>query len=269
MKTQAIAIAKEAFTPHLAYQKVREYLQHVILRILYEQKVLKDWVFHGGTALRIIHGLNRFSEDLDFHIKKSDQDFSLTPIIKKLRHALQRQGYIISDTAIKEKTVRSTFIRFDNLLYECGLTSHQDEKLSVKLEVDANPPPGYLMETKVVNTYFPFIVIHHTIESFLSGKLHTLLQRPYTKGRDFYDLIFLLSRWKQIEPNFDYLNNALKQTNYKGNLLQTRNWKESLSLHIRQADWIAIQKDVGPFLESEADMALLNKNLLLELLIHD
>lgn len=266
MKNQALAIVKQSPSSHQAYQNLREYLQHVILRALYEQKIFKDWVFHGGTALRIIHELNRFSEDLDFHLKENNQDYNFGPIIKKIRKELQHQGYVISDSSINDKTVRSTFIRFNNLLFECGLTPHQNEKLSIKLELDTNPPQGYQIETKVVNTYFPFILTHHKIESFLSGKIHALLQRPYTKGRDFYDLIFLLSRWKKITPNLNYLNNALKQTNYPEEPLRTDNWKNIISRYIKQSDWKAVQTDVRPFLESASDIALLDKELLLGLL---
>jgi len=265
MKSQALFIVRESPSPHQAYQKLREYLQHVILRVLFEQKALKDWVSHGGTALRIIHNLNRFSEDLDFHLNKVDPEYSLSSVIIKLRKALQYQGYSISDTLVKEKTVRTTFIKFDNLLFESGLTSHRDEKLSIKLEVDTNPPDGYQYESTLVNTYFPFGLIHHDVGSFLSGKIHALLQRPYTKGRDYYDLMFLLSRWKQISPNLEYLNNALKQSAWSGSRLRPNNWKEVLTRCIRQTNWQDVQKDVEPFLESSADVALLDKDLLLAL----
>ncbi|MBT6948101.1 MAG: hypothetical protein HN995_13025, partial [Candidatus Marinimicrobia bacterium] len=122
MRSEAIRIAGEARSPTIAYLALREYLQHVILRALFEQKDLPNLIFHGGTALRIIHGLNRFSEDLDFHLKTINDQYNFTRVISKLRSNLARQGYLISDSGVKEKTVRSTFIKFEGLLFECGLT---------------------------------------------------------------------------------------------------------------------------------------------------
>ena len=266
MKSQALAIVAESTLSRQAYQKLREYLQHVILRILFEQKVLKDWVFHGGTALRIAHNLNRFSEDLDFYLKKIDRDYSLFSVAEKLNKALCLQGYSISVSPAKKKAVQSTFIKFNNLLFESGLTHYREEKMSIKLEIDTNPPKGYRCNNVLINTFFPFSLIHQDPGSFLSGKIHALLQRPYTKGRDYYDLMFLLSRWERISPNLEYLNNALKQTNYEGLPVRADNWKKILSECIRQADWPGIRKDIEPFLESSADLALVDKDLLLGLL---
>ncbi|NOZ74867.1 MAG: nucleotidyl transferase AbiEii/AbiGii toxin family protein, partial [FCB group bacterium] len=168
MKSQALSIVKEATSPHQAYLKLREFLQHVILRILFEQKVLLDWVFHGGTALRIVYDLNRFSEDLDFHLTTADPDYSLSPVISKLIKALELQGYSIGDTVVKEKTVRTAYIKFNDLLFESGLTVHRDEKLSIKLEVDTNPPDGFQCETALINTFFPFSFTNHDPGSFLA-----------------------------------------------------------------------------------------------------
>ncbi|MGH9342120.1 MAG: nucleotidyl transferase AbiEii/AbiGii toxin family protein [Acidobacteriota bacterium] len=64
------------------------------------------------------------------------------------------------------------------------------QKLNVKLEIDINPPEGFQSETKLINTYFPYAVLQHDKPSFLSGKLHAMSQRRFTKGRDFFDLLF-------------------------------------------------------------------------------
>ena len=266
MKSEAIRIAHEAHSPTVASLQLREYLQHVILRVLFEQKDLHHLIFHGGTALRIIHRLNRFSEDLDFHLNVKNEQYKLTPVIAKLRKNLALQGYTVSDSIVKEKTVRSTFIKFERLLFECGLSPNEDEKVSIKLEVDANPPAGWGSERNIVNTYFPFSLIHHDVPSFLSGKFHAILQRPYTKGRDFYDIIFLLSRWENLQPNIPYLQNALTQTNYSGDKITQESWKSVMSGHMRGLNWSQIQDDIRPFLISAADADLMDLNILLDLL---
>ncbi|NQT64079.1 MAG: nucleotidyl transferase AbiEii/AbiGii toxin family protein [Candidatus Marinimicrobia bacterium] len=266
MKSEAIRIATDAKSPTIAYLQLREYLQHVILRVLFEQKDLPNLIFHGGTALRIIHGLNRFSEDLDFHLKVPNEKYRLTQVISTLLKNLALQGYIVSDSGVKEKTVRSTFIKFEGLLFECGLTINEDEKLSIKLEVDANPPPSWQVERRLINVYSPFSLIHHDVPSFLSGKIHAILQRPYTKGRDFYDLIFLLSRWEGLQPNIPYLQNALQQTSYMGAPINEKSWESVLSETARSLNWGQIQDDIRPFVISEADSGILDLNLLLDLL---
>ena len=226
---------------------------------------VKGWS-HPSATLRIIQGLNRFSEDLDFHLSVKDDQYALSPVIAKLGKNLALQGYTISDSMVKEKTVRSTFIKFERLLFECGLSPNEDEKLSIKLEVGANPPPGWKVERRIINTYFPFSLIHHDAPSFLSGKIHAILQRPYTKGRDFYDLIFLLSRWQGLHPNIPYLQNALQQTGYMGAPINENSWKSVLSDTARSLNWSQIQDDIRPFVTSEADSEILDLKILLDLL---
>ncbi len=266
MKSEAIRIAQQAESPTIAYLQLREYLQHVILRVLFEQKDLAQLIFHGGTALRIIHGLNRFSEDLDFHLQEINKTYSFSQVISKLCKNLTLQGYRTSSSVVKEKTVRSTFIKFEGLLFECGLTPDENEKLSIKIEVDANPPLGWQVQRKLINKYSPFSLIHHDAPSFLSGKIHAILQRPYTKGRDFYDLIFLLSRWQGLQPNIPYLQNALTQTNYAGAQIDENSWKSVLSETASSLNWGHVQDDIRPFVLAEVDGEILNLNLLLDLL---
>ena len=266
MKSEAIRIAGEAGSSTIAYLQLREYLQHVILRVLFEQKDLPHLIFHGGTALRIIHGLNRFSEDLDFHLKLPDETYTLSQVIFRLRKNLALQGYLISDSGVKEKTVRSTFIKFEGLAFECGLTSNADEKLSIKLEFNANPPLGWEVERRLINTYMPFSIVYHDAPTFLSGIIHAIIQRPYTKGRDFYNLIFLLSRWQGLPPNIPYLQNALQQTGYMGAPINENSWKSVLSDTARSLNWSQIQDDIRPFVTSEADSEILDLKILLDLL---
>ena len=226
---------------------------------------VKGW-YHPSATLRIIQGLNRFSEDLDFHLSVKDDQSALSPVIAKLCRNLALQGYTISDSMVSQKTVRSTFIKFERLLFECGLSPNEDEKLSIKLEVGANPPPGWKVERRIINTYFPFSLIHHDAPSFLSGKIHAILQRPYTKGRDFYDIIFLLSRWEGLQPNIAYLQNALIQTNYSGEAINQESWKSVISAYARSLNWGDIQDDVRPFLISSGDSDLMELPILLDLL---
>lgn len=267
MKDQARQIIKSAQTRGQARLLLREYVQHVILRQLFEQKVLQRWVFHGGTALRILHKVNRFSEDLDFHadLHKKQAEFSET--IDTLMRGLEYQGYSVSKRVGEENAIVLTaMIKFKYLLYELELSAHADENLAVKIECDTRPPSGYDVDQSLINTYFPIGLRHHDLSSFLSGKLHAILQRAYTKGRDFYDVMFLLSRWPDLNPNLLYLNHALQQTHYTGPDICKENWKTILRQTIQQRNWNIIVSDVEPFLETSADLQLFTKENMLMLL---
>jgi predicted nucleotidyltransferase component of viral defense system len=265
MKDRALSIAKEEKNTQLSINKLREYLQHLILRELFEQDVLNSLVFHGGTALRILFGLRRFSEDLDFHLN-DDNGFNFQRCTQKLIQHLTKEGYQLSLKENFQGGVQSAFVKFENLLYEAGLSTQKEEKLSIKIEVDTNPPDGFDTDFSLVNTYFPFGLIHQNRQSFLSGKLHAVLQRSFTKGRDYYDLWFYLSRWKDSIPNLVYLNNALKQTGYAGPLLKEDNWKEVTIKKIKNVDWDYVVSDVDPFLENQNDLRVFKKEIFLNLL---
>ncbi|MBC8174970.1 MAG: nucleotidyl transferase AbiEii/AbiGii toxin family protein [Candidatus Marinimicrobia bacterium] len=257
MKDQAISIVKSTRDPREAKNELREYLQHLILRKMFELNINRNLVFHGGTALRIIHGLERFSEDLDFHAVHANSKFDFSSVIQKINTELQLNGY---STNIRLKTntpVKGAFIKFANLLYEANLSLLPKENITIKLEIDTNPPTGYSIDKYFVNKYFPFSVIHHDKESFLSGKCAAIIQRQYTKGRDFYDLLFYLSRWKNIKPNFPYLNNCLIQIGYSGDLFSANNWKRLLLRRLKNIDWKLVKDDVQPFIGSLTDIQLL------------
>jgi hypothetical protein len=104
------------------------------------------------------------------------------------------------------------------------------------------------------------------LQTFLAGKIHALLQRPYIKGRDYYDLIFILSRWPDTTPNISYLQNALNQTHYQGEKITLNNWRNIFIKIGQNTDWNAVIRDAEPFLESKADHQLLTlENLLIVL----
>ena len=266
MKDQAIEIAKRETTDQARRNRLREFLQHVLLRQLFERDLLDEFVFHGGTALRIVHGLPRFSEDLDFHTRQPEVKYGLNAYLDDLQKDLERSGYELSLKPRLKGALQSCMFGFEKILYECGLTPHQNQKLNIKLEIDVNPPKGFRFETKLINTYFPYVVVHHNRSSFLAGKLHAILQRRFAKGRDLFDCFFYLSRWKDVAPNIAYLNNALEQTGYSGKVVTEVNWKEITATRVNEVNWTQIQKDVEPFLLRTEDLKPFRKEFLLQLL---
>ncbi len=136
----------------------------------------------------------------------------------------------------------------------------------VKLEVDANPPSGAVLDTSLVRHHVLLNLQHHDRASLLAGKLQAIMQRPYLKGRDLYDLIWYLSDKDWPDPNFVLLNNALSQTNWDGPNLTLENWREVVRSKIESVSFEQTLDDVRPFLGSSEDIALLTKNNLLSLL---
>jgi hypothetical protein len=180
---------------------------------------------------------------------------------------MRREGYGVDLARVSDqKAVHSAFVRFPGLLHELGLSGQREEALSVRVEVDARPPAGAALETTVVRRHVLLRIQHHDRASLLAGKLHAILQRPYPKGRDFYDLIWYLSDPAWPPPNLVLLNNALAQTGWTKAPVSEASWVATVRARIRSVRWEAVAADVRPFLESAEDRALLTRETIMRLL---
>ncbi|MCK4400706.1 nucleotidyl transferase AbiEii/AbiGii toxin family protein [bacterium] len=244
---------------------MREYLQACILRIMHDNGVFRSTAFLGGTALRFLYNLPRFSEDLDFS-STENKHYTFADLVIKIKQELKLAGYDISVSYNDEKTVRHAMVKFDKLMYEAGISPHKAQKFSIKIEIDTNPPEGADLKTDIVNKYFPISFLSYDIPSLFAGKFHALLSRKYTKGRDFFDLGWYLSRWKDISPNIAMLQNALKQTGWTGEMPSEHTWRDFLYTVVKATDWQKIEQDVGNFLENPSDMNIFTKKNVLSLL---
>jgi predicted nucleotidyltransferase component of viral defense system len=265
MKEYLLELVNEKSSRDEKFNRMREYLQSYILSIFQDQGGFRYYCFVGGTALRILYGLPRFSEDLDFSLAR-EPDFSFSEILKKVETRLNASGYEAGIRYKENRALRSALIKFERLLYDVGLSPLKSQKFSIKMEADMNPPPGAVNETKIVNEFFPLAILTYDIPCLFAGKIHALLSRPYVKGRDYYDLAWYLSRYKGISPNTDFLNNALRQTGWDKDFPTKKNWKDLLKKVVRTADWKQVEKDVLPFLERPGDMNIFTKENVLSLL---
>jgi predicted nucleotidyltransferase component of viral defense system len=243
---------------------MREYLQASILRIMHDNKVFRSTAFLGGTALRFLYDLPRFSEDLDFSLT-GKKLYGFVDLVIKIKQELELAGYDIYITYNDEKTVQYAMIKFDKLMYEAGLSPHRNQKFSIKIELDTKPPEGANLKTNIVNKYFPISFLSYDINSLFAGKLHALLNRKYTKGRDYFDLGWYLSRWKNITPNITLLQNALKQTDWREEIPSENTWQDLLYRVIQAADWQKVKEDVENFLENPSDINIFTKKDMLVL----
>jgi len=223
--------------------------------------------FQGGTALRFLYSIRRHSEDLDFSLERPRAGYDFRRYLEAVGADLRREGYNVDLQRVSDqRTVHSAFVRFPGLLNEVGLSGHREEALSVKIEVDTKPPQGAGLETTVVRRHLLLQIHHHDRASLLAGKLHAILQRPYPKGRDFYDLIWYLSDRAWPPPNLVLLNNALEQTGWTRPPLSEGSWVAAVRARLRSVKWQALAADVGPLLESPEDKALLTRETLIGLL---
>ncbi len=247
----------------------REYLQALILQSLQRSGAMTTLAFHGGTALRFLYSLPRYSEDLDFALETNKSRYDFRAYVQAVQKDLEAQGYKVALKISDQKTVNSVYIRFPGLPYELNLSPHRDEVLAVKIEVDTDPPKEAELETSLIRRHVLLNLQHHDKSSLLAGKLHAILQRPYPKGRDIYDLVWYLSDRNWPNPNLNMLNNALTQTGWTGPILMFDNWRSVTLTQIKSFSWDNMVSDVQPFLQTQQEIELLTKDNLAKLLNSD
>ena len=242
---------------------LQELMQHYILASLSRAGLFAEAMFHGGTCLRIVYGINRFSQDLDFLLKKPNPHFVWQPYLARVQRDCAQEGidFEIQDKSDVDKAMRKAFVKTDSIgkVMTLGLPygRQAQRKIRVKLEIDTNPPESSRFETSYLS--FP-VTAPITVQSLASGfatKSHALLCRTYTKGRDWYDLIWYVGR--RIEPDLELLANALLQQGPWKNERQeiTVAWLlNALRDKIGTIDWRVARSDVQRFLPTKEQEGL-------------
>jgi predicted nucleotidyltransferase component of viral defense system len=204
----------QATDPIAEEQATREILQEVALYALWRARFFEVAAFQGGTSLRILHGLPRFSEDLDFILKTPDPDFAWRPYLKKLLLGLQEFGLHseVIDKSHMDQNVRRALLKDDSISNQLNLAFERDRskrKLKIKLEIDVNPPTDSGFDYKYLDFPLDFEVCHQDLPSNFALKIHALLCRQYLKGRDWYDFNWYVKQ--NICPNYSHLQAAINQ----------------------------------------------------------
>ena len=221
---------------------LREYLQCRILEILFNSDYRNQFAFLGGTCLRLIHDNQRFSEDLDF------DNFNITAaqfdqVSAVIAEGLELQGYTVEFRVIN-KGAYHCYIRFPNMLFEHGLSGHAQEKILIQLDTEAQDF-AFKPETVLLNRFDTIARIFTTpADIILAQKFYAILNRPRNKGRDFFDVVFLLGRG--IKPDYSYL---IQKVGIENSAML----KERLLAHCETLDMNDMAKDVEPFLFYKAD----------------
>ncbi len=246
--------------------RVREYLQAYFLNIIYKNKFYQNLVFTGGTALRFIYKIRRFSEDVDFSLSAKAKNYNFTDIMKSILREFKLAGYDLEIKYDDSRTVHSALLKFSKILFETGLSPLKSQKIAIKVEVDSRPPRGGIEVSSVYNSNFMFYMRHYDLVSLFAGKAHALLCREYAKGRDWYDFLWYLTKFKGLEPNFVMLNNAMAQTFRRPVKLTAGNWKTEIKKVVKVLDWVKVRNDARPFLEDSGELNLLEPKTFVSLL---
>ncbi len=232
-----------------------EILQHLILQNLYKQNAFKYLTFTGGTALRLLYNTGRFSEDLDFSLTEKE-DIKLAQLVSKIEQDLLLMGIEVKSYPKDERTIFKSDFRFSNILSEFKLSPLKNQKITIKFEVDKNPPKGWNKEILLVSAPVSYSVSVFDLPSLFATKLHAVFYRKYTKGRDYYDLVWYLG--KQVKPNLKVLNNAIKQTHRDEKEFTEANFKEKLIKHLESLDFKKINNDIERLVINRKELDLLN-----------
>lgn len=220
---------------------LREYLQVKILEIIFASPYASRLSFLGGTALRIVYRNSRFSEDLDFDnfdLKDTDFDGLASAVVR----GLELQGLTVEMNTVKKGAYQCN-IRLPGILFSNNLSTHHDEKILI--QIDSAPHHfAYTPDTKIINMFDVFSEIFVTPQDILlSQKINAIFSRKRAKGRDFHDVVFMLSFTK---PNYGYLSQKFDIDN--GEKL-----RKKIIAVTADFDFKELARDVQPFLFKPED----------------
>lgn len=249
---------------------MKEIIQEIVLCGLSRAGFFEQAAFYGGTALRIFYGLDRFSEDLDFSLRKTNLDFDLSsyfPVLEKEVRSFGLNVTITEKQKTKESNIRSAFLKGNTkehllLFYTDADLSHgvpRDEVVKIKFEVDVNPPSCATYETKYRLLPAPYAVRLYDMPSLFAGKIHAVLCRAWqnrVKGRDLYDYVFYLSRGASV--NREHLRERLLQNGYIQETSQCTlpEIKKMLCDRFDSIDYAQAKQDVIPFIHDPHSLDL-------------
>ena len=262
-----------------SYDALREILQEIVLLGLYDAGFFKHAAFYGGTALRILHNLPRFSEDLDFSLLENNPEFNLKPYQEAIISTLKSFGFDVT-IEIKEKNnssaIASAFVKGNTIEHLININApkditnkiHRDQAVKIKLEVDTNPPLEFETANVIRLTPRPFSINAFSLPSLYAGKMHAILCRAWStrpKGRDWYDLVWYIAN--DVELDSLHLKARLSQScKYleENNIqipseLNKQTIKELLLQRIETLDVEKAKNDVQPFIKDIREIELWSK----------
>jgi len=258
---------------------LREILQDIALLGLWRGKFFEKAAFYGDTALRVLYGLDRFSEDMDFSLLEPSDRFDITNYIIFLEKETEGFGFDIRveriDKAV-QTPIQSAFLKADTrnqlLVIETGepilKAIPKGQILKIKLEVDTDPPPGFDTQTRYLLQPIPFSVRAFVLPDLFAGKMHAVLSRRWkgrVKGRDWYDLVWYAAHHPEL--HLSHLEQRMRQTgDWKEDAaLTSERFKELLIHTIHNVDVSQTRKEVEPFVRNPETLSIWSREFFLDI----
>ena len=258
---------------------LQEILQEIVLLGLWRSKFFEHAAFYGGTALRILYGLNRFSEDLDFSLLRVNKDFQLDKYLRALEKEVWAFGFKAT-VELKNKSfasvVQSAFLKTETAGALLTITSDEaisrgvpaGKLLKIKLEVDTEPPPEFETETKYLLHPISFGVRTYTLPDLFAGKMHAILCRQWknrVKGRDWYDLVWYIANFPQL--HLSHLEERMRQSGHwqETGAIGQNELSRMLTKAIDALDIEQAKRDVLPFIADTECLHVWSKDFFLDI----
>lgn len=259
-------------------QALREIMQEITLAGLYRANFFNHAAFYGGTALRIFHGLDRFSEDLDFSLLHKNTNFDLKPYFKSIIEEFQAIGLNVSLTQklkSNDSKIDSAFLKSDTSWSEIVLENSnlplnllRKPIIKIKLEIDTHPPLNFNTENLLLLKPFSFYVNCFKLPDLFAGKLHALLFRKWknrVKGRDWYDLVWYIQNGIPVNLNHFRIR-ALESGDYQKDSISENDILHMLDSKIREINIESIKEDVFRFIPDQKVLDIWSREFFLDLI---
>ena len=258
---------------------LREILQEISLLGLWRSKFFEKAAFYGGSSLRILYGLDRFSEDLDFSALTPMPDFDWARYVTALEKELLAFGlelHIETKDKALDSPIRSAFLKANTLRQLLVIQADRDildrvpstQLIRIRLEIDTDPPPGFGTEVKYLLRPIPFPVRTYVLSDLFAGKMHALLCRRWknrVKGRDWYDLVWFVTHHPQL--HLSHLEHRMRQTGHlQGDTpLSEQIFRTRLHEAIHKLDVDQARTEVEPFIHNPEVLQVWSRDFFLDI----
>nr|WP_287904415.1 nucleotidyl transferase AbiEii/AbiGii toxin family protein [Prevotella sp.] len=239
--------------------------QQVILAGLYNGGFFNEAAFYGGTCLRIFHGLQRFSEDMDFSLLAPNENFDFTQYFQPI---IDQFALVGREVEIRKKDkknfgkVESAFLKDNTDVYD--ITFQTEKSVKIKIEVDTQPPLKFKTEQKLLLLPQSFMTRCFTLPTLFAGKMHALVYRAWknrVKGRDWYDFEWYVRH--NIPLDFTHLSERALQFNQEE--LDKETFLHKLNERLAAADINQVKADVLPFVRNPKELDIWSNDYFLQL----
>jgi hypothetical protein len=239
--------------------------QQIILAGLYNGGFFDEAAFYGGTCLRIFHGLQRFSEDMDFSLLAPNKAFDFSRYFQPIIDEFALVGRKVEITKKDKKAfgkVESAFLKDNTDVYD--VTFQTEKSVKIKIEVDTQPPLKFNTEQKLLLLPKSFMVRCYTLPNLFAGKMHALLYRTWknrVKGRDWYDFEWYIRHNTPLD--FNHLHERTLQFNQEDISMEL--FLEKLKQRLSTADINQVKADVLPFVRNPKELDIWSNDYFLQL----